>query len=343
MSDNFNETGYGLAQGLNQAGSILQEQMLARQKAEMEARKLQLTMDTAALSKGYIRTTPEDEMGIDIFGSGQPYKLDIARTQQEQGGSNLNQAIPEPERKSLIREYGLSNDDLPQGSTYRFWNAFSPSVMEEKKFKIGVTKDTNKEFRKTAQPAAKLLLNLSDIRMASQKLDDYQPGLFNQIKAKTSYELSKLAADDPVAKYHAFITSTLTQMVKGYMGDVGNITQSERDQALKSIGDPSLPIGTKLDIIDRLMDKVRLNVEVSLDSVPDVSAERMIRDYGTIYDLMGGDDWYFSYVQKRNDRELKLRESQKNWKNKKKSAAPVQSIEMTDPGTGISINTADFE
>lgn len=118
---------------------------------------------------------------------------------------------------------------------------------------------SQKEFINQKNDSGKAQNSLTQLRTSAKLLGDFESGVFNQLKAKGIIEVGKVSADPQVVKALGLVGQQLGALARGPFAERGVLTEQDIERVRDGLGNPSLPLTTKLALINSLEGKLMLD------------------------------------------------------------------------------------
>lgn len=129
-----------------------------------------------------------------------------------------------------------------------------------------VTTAARKKLDAQLPSIASTLKSIEDVEKYAKVLPESKPGVLEQTFAKGQSAIGKYAADKRYTDFEAAVNKLKTQAARSVMQEVGNLAQTEQENALKTFGDAPIPLENKISNLGNLKGSVLSGVNALLQS-----------------------------------------------------------------------------
>jgi hypothetical protein len=137
-----------------------------------------------------------------------------------------------------------------------FSRNYLPLTVQQKAPDTAGRTEAIKGFNLARRDATKATNSLAAIEKMSKELGDFKTGALNQVVAKVGMDIKKIQADPTVVKYLAAVDQQLGSLARGPFAERGVLTDDDVLRVKTALGMPTLPLKTKLELLDMLSGKM---------------------------------------------------------------------------------------
>ena len=282
-----------LQRGIGTVGPAMSEQVRRRQeekKAARDKKRLDFAKDLSAYKAGLKEVTPElleeGDIGTITSLGGDPY---TKRTDFET--ADMKDIMLINQRTGEMENVGSVPKDT------RILARKEPIKIAKEKAAIKEKGDLRKAFFASTGDFTVVGQALDHLERTSKELEEFRPGVLNQILDKTKFALGSFGQEEHIAKYLASIEGSLALFARKVMGERGVLTNQDVERARKMLGNETAPLSTKLSLLGELRTKARKNMENTLANAG-IEQEELKTTNPSFYCSMGGDDWWNTWVSR---------------------------------------------
>ena len=227
--------------------------------------------------QGFITTLGRTLSGIGAaFAGDTDYAIKQARIDQEKEQADMEF------RAKLLQQKLMENDNINQKELIdritKQGYIPKPYITADGKTGVSFVQDPEIQAQRTIEIAAqkKLDANLPSIASTLKSIEDAEKyagklpktstGLLNQTFAKGEAALGKYSADKRYTDFDAALSKLKTQSARSVMQEIGNLAQTEQENALNTIGKAELPLDNKLSNLNNLRSSLLSGMQSLLQS-----------------------------------------------------------------------------